>query len=146
MRNGLYWIAAGGLSFWAPIIIISAMFQDDTSVVALNVGSVLGLVILGLASRAYKKRPPRWGWVLAGIYILGPVAILGASAFTRIPSSKGIPGAAFTYFMICLFPPMTLWMALLNGTIFSVVAVTIGLPILATYQRDADVESGSPLS
>lgn len=135
MKNAMYWIVLGGLSFWVPITIISAVFWDQTSVVAMNVVSVLGLVILDLACRALKKRKPRWGWVLAGIYILGPFAMLMASEFTRIPSSPRIPGDTAILIMFCLFPPMTLWMAMLNGTILSVVAVTVVLPLLAIYQK-----------
>jgi hypothetical protein len=141
MKNILYWIAAGGLSFWLPVIMIYAIFWDRTNTVALNVGSVLGLVILGLACKVYKKKMPRWGWVLAGIYILGPSAILTTGAFTKIQSSPAIHGGNYILLILCLFPPTTLWFSLLDGTLFSVVAATVGLPLLAIYQRNERLES-----
>jgi uncharacterized membrane protein YagU involved in acid resistance len=38
-------------------------------------------------------------------------------------------------FLFCLFPPITLWMALLNGMIISVLIATVTLPFLAAYLR-----------
>ncbi|HEV7236060.1 MAG TPA: hypothetical protein VGN15_07770 [Ktedonobacteraceae bacterium] len=46
--------------------------------------------------------------------------------------------------LLWLFPPMTLWMALLNGMIFSVVTVTVILTILARRRaaEEASVSTG----
>jgi hypothetical protein len=132
MRNRFYWIVAGGLSFWVPVIIISIATLDRTSAVAANVVSLLGLVLLGLVCKTSKMETPKWGWVLAGIYILGPISMLVPSVFVQSP--KYIPGEKIWAFLFCLFPPMTLWMALLNGMIFSVLIATVALPFLAKYR------------
>jgi hypothetical protein len=80
-------------------------------------------------------RAPRWGWVLAGIYILGPVSMFARTALLHVPSSPNAQGGSMWIILFCLFPPMTLWIALLNGIIFAVLAVTVILPLLAVYLK-----------
>lgn len=58
------------------------------------------------------------------------IVILSAAATAPPPITRG--HIAFLI-LICLFPPMTLWLALLNGgALVSVLAVTLGLGFLAT--------------
>ncbi len=132
MRNKLYWIVIGGLSFWLPVIGISVATVDRTRVVAANAVSLVGLFLLGLGYKVSKTETPKWGWVLAGIYILGPISMLAPSLFVQSP--KYIPGEKLWAFLFCLFPPISLWMGLLNGMIFSVLIATVTLPFLANYR------------
>jgi hypothetical protein len=132
MRQDLYSIALGGLAFWAPAVLLSAIYKWDVSTLALNLASVASLALVSLISWIIRKRMPKWGWVLAGVYILGPTAILAASAFSRFPSSSpGLPGDPLRLIVLCLIPPVTLWFATLNGMIFSVLFVTLILPALS---------------
>ena len=131
MRHKLFWIAVGGLAFWLPAVVLSAMYRWNVSTVALNLASLTGIALVGLITWGTARRMPRWGWVLAGVYILGPSAMLVASAFARIPPAPNLPGDWIWRIMFSLLPPMTLWMATLNGMIFSVLLVTIALPLLA---------------
>jgi hypothetical protein len=133
MLNKLFWIVVGGLSFWVPVIIISIATLNRTSSVAANAVSLLGLALLGLVCKVSKMEAPKWGWVLAGVYILGPISMLTPSLFVRSP--KYIPGEKLWAILFCLFPPMTLWIALLNGMIVSVLIATATLPFLARYSR-----------
>src|SRR5467141_1853364 len=125
MRNKLYWIAVGGLSFWLPAILVGAALHQNVNAVLLNVVSLAGVILLGLASWTYTKHFPKWGWVLAGIYILGPVSMLAPLAFAKIPSSPAGSGGTLILVLLCLFPPTTLWFSLLNGMIFSVLIATV---------------------
>lgn len=134
MRSKLYWIVIGGLSFWLPAILVGAALHQNGSVLVLNVVPLLSVILLGAASWMCTKHFPKWGWVLAGIYILGPISMLVPSKFFHAPSSVSIPGEKLWILLFCLFPPMTLWMALLNGMIFSVLIATVTLPFLAKYR------------
>lgn len=131
MRQKFFWIVVGGLAFWLPTVVLSAIYQWNVSTVALNLASLMGTALVGLITWVTAKRMPRWGWVLAGVYILGPAAMLVASAFAHIPSTTNLPGDWIWRVMFCFLPPMTLWMATLNGMIFSVLLVTIVLPLFA---------------
>lgn len=135
MKNRLYWVSAGGISFWFPSIVAVAALHQNVNLWKLNVLPLAGLALLGAASWIGTRHLPKWGWVLAGIYILGPVSMLAPSVFLRVPASPSVPGEKIWMFLFCLFPPMTLWLALLNGMIFSVLIATVTLPFLAAYLR-----------
>jgi len=136
MKNRLYWVAVGGFSFWLPAIAVDAIFRQNVNLWTLNLVPLAGVALLGVATWLATKHPPRWGWVLVGIYVLGPVSMLAPSVIFHVPSSPTIPGETTWMVLFCLFPPMTLWMALLNGMLFSVIGVTVILPFLAVYRRN----------
>jgi hypothetical protein len=131
MRNGIYWLVVGGLTFWLPAIIVGAASKQNVNVVLLNVAALAGLILVRATSWIYTRHFPRWDWVLVGIYVLGPVCMLAPSAFTRIPPSPSNSGGALILVLLCLFPPTTLWFSLLNGMIFSVLIATLTLPFLS---------------
>src|ERR1700735_4819276 len=119
MKNRLYWIAVGRISFWLPAIVVNAALNQKSNLWTLNVVPLAGVTVLGLASWIGTKHMPKWGWILAGIYILGPVSMLSPLAFARIPSSPADSGGNLILVLLCLFPPSTLWFSLLNGMLFS---------------------------
>lgn len=133
MRNGLFWIAVGGLAFWLPVIFVSLALHENVNLWTLNIVPLLGLILLGGASWIRTKHLPKWGWVLAGIYILGPVLMFAPSALIRLPSSPDIPLSILFIVLICIFPPMTLWLSTLNLTILAVLFATVVLPFLAAH-------------
>lgn len=142
IRDRIYLIAMGGLAFWTPVIILSVIFGENTSWVWLNVASFSGLIVLGLFSWIRKSPPSRWIWILAGIYILGPVSIILASAFAGgIPPSLSTPGYLIFEIVVCLLPPLTLWMSLNDGMFLSVIAATLVLGLLAAFGRGARSQS-----
>ncbi len=135
MREALYWMAVGGLSFWFPTIVVSLVLHQNLNLWMLNVVPLAGVALLGAATWSHSKRVPKWDRILAGIWVLGPVSMVLPSVFLRAPLSPNIPGEKTWTILFCLFPPMTLWMAVLNGMIFSVLFATVVLPCLAMCQR-----------
>ncbi|HXT74201.1 MAG TPA: hypothetical protein VN785_10150 [Candidatus Angelobacter sp.] len=69
--------------------------------------------------------------------------MLSSAAFTRISPSAGAPGHWIWFVTLCLLPPMTLWLALLNGVILSVLFVTLALPLLSLLRRTEQISYGS---
>lgn len=137
VKQNLYWLVLGGLGFWVPFVLLFAIYRSSVSMLALNLLPVAGLALLSLISWIIRKKMPRWGWLLAGVYVFGPVAMLSSAAFTRISPSAGAPGHWIWFVTLSLIPPMTLWLALLNGVILSVLFVTLALPLLLLLpQRD----------
>ena len=134
VRQVLYWIVAGGAFFWLPVLIVAAILRDNAGLLALNAGPILGLVVLVLARRLRHRPAPRWGWVLAGIYILGPVALLVASSADHGWSTASLKVPWFIA-LLCLFPPTTLWFATLSGTLFAVLAPTVAVPVFFAYRE-----------
>jgi len=65
---------------------------------------------------------------------LGPTAMFIGASFTHLSPSTSLPGEWLWLIMFCLFPPMTLWLATLNGMIFSVFVATVALLICAYSQ------------
>ena len=135
MKHRLYWLVAGGLSFWLPAIVINVALDQKSNLWTLNVVPLASLALLGATSWLCTKHLPKWGWVLSGIYVLGPISTMAPSVFLHAPSSPSTPGGNFWVVLICLFPPMTLWISLLNGMLFSVLIATVALPFLAVYLR-----------
>jgi hypothetical protein len=125
----------GGLGFWLPHIGASAIFHVETSssFILLNVIPVLGLTALLLAIWMRQKLAPRWGSVLAGVYILGPIGIL--TAWKLESGWHWTPETLSFAVLLSLFPPMTLWLATYDPTILSVLAVTIVLFVLAVRHK-----------
>lgn len=123
------WIVAGGLAFWLPVYLAAAISGGHAATVSLNLAPTAGLLALaGIYWRRHRTRPS-WGWVLAGIYILGPTLILAPGGVRAGTQGIGFQGGWLDLLM--LLPPMTLWLALLNGTIFSLLGATVVLPLLA---------------
>jgi len=145
VKSRLYWIVVGGLSFWFPAIVLNAALDQRSSLWTLNVVPLAGVTLLGAASWITTKHLPKWAWVLAGVYIIGPVSMLSPLAFARIPSSPAEFGGYFIVVLLCLFPPTTLWFSLLNGMLFSVLIATLILPFLAAYLKGPGLRPGSPV-
>ncbi len=134
MKNKLCWIIAGGLAFWLPAILVSAIFHEQAGLIMLNVAPFLGLIVLALVVWIRDKKSPSWGYVVAGVYILGPAALLTASQFSGAQPPDSLGSYAFLV-LVCLLPPMTLWLSLFNGMIFSVLTATLApLPLLLVAQ------------
>jgi hypothetical protein len=135
-RDRLYSIAIGGLIFWLPAIALAAISHQNVSVLWSNIASLVGLVGLLILDWIYFKWTIRLNWGLAGVYILGPISLLTIAVLTGAvpPWGEGRQRLLFDL-VVCLLPPMTPWLSLLSGQIFSVLAVTIALPLLEIYGR-----------
>lgn len=127
------WIVAGGFAFWLPIYFVATVSGGHAGTISLNLAPIAGhLALAGIYWKRYRARP-NWGWVLAGVYIFGPALILASGAPRIVDQGVGFQGGWLDLLMF--LPPMTLWLALLNGTIFSLLCATIVLLLLATKSR-----------
>ena len=145
MKQKFVWIVVGGLSFWLPETLAAAALHHNENIVVLNIVPLAGLIVLGATSWICTKHFPKWGWVLAGIYILGPVCMMGPALFVQVPHSPSNFGGNLLLILLFLFPPTTLWYSLLNWTIFSVLVATGTLPFLAIYQKGQSSQPDSPI-
>ncbi|HEY8056183.1 MAG TPA: hypothetical protein VIE13_09770 [Terriglobales bacterium] len=132
--QSLLWVLGGGLSFWIPALLAGYLNGSTTLV---NLAAVLGVALFGVIAKQFGTRRPRWGWILVGVYVLGPPVMLAPSAFAA--STAPVEHHLMWALLFCAFPPITLWMSLLNGTIFSLLATTAGLAVLATRPRAGHV-------
>lgn len=128
------WLALGGVSFWAPVIIGAAVLRLDLGRMALTVLPLGGLALLSGLTRYFRKTP-RWGWMLGGIYLLGPTAMLAPSLLIQAPSGGPSTGGAGWLVFFYVFPPATIWLAALNGTIWALMAASLLLPLLAMRRQ-----------
>lgn len=134
-RGRLYCIAAGGLAFWLPAIVLYAVFHQRVSILWLNIMSLLGLVALTILDWIYYRWTIRWNWVLAGVYILGPISIFIEGLFSGVAQPWRASQSLLFELALCLVPPMTLWLSSLTLQIFAVLAVTFALPLLDIFRR-----------
>jgi hypothetical protein len=81
-RDRWYSITAGGLAFWLPAIVLAAAFHESVSVLWSNIVSLLGLVGLVIVVCIYRRGAISLNWVLAGVYILGPISLLTVGVLT----------------------------------------------------------------
>jgi hypothetical protein len=124
------WVLAGGAAFWVPAITAAAFLHENIGAVVLNAIALAGIIALIALSWSFAKQPPPSGLLLLGIYVLGPVSMFTPSLLGLATGTATTPGDKLWILAFCLFPPMTLWMATLNGMIFAVLVASIGLPLL----------------
>ena len=139
-RQSLSWALVGGAAFWLPPIAVYAFSRDRVSLVAESVAALVGIQLMEIVFRVRHTGPPRWWWVLAGIYVLGPLAMEMAAVAGSFPSGVQPPGSWLWLALFALLPPVTLWFATLNGMIISVLITTPLLIFLAGRQQDESRE------
>ena len=107
MRERLYWIALGGICFWLPSAVSVALILGRNvglwGLRTLIILPLVGIASLCAASWIGTKNAPRWGLILAGIYILGPIAMLARSVIFYLPSSPHVPGEITQATLLYLF-------------------------------------------
>jgi hypothetical protein len=135
----MFWCLTGGAAFWLPIIVLSAAFGDRVGLVALNMAPLVALQLLDILSRIRGKNFPQWGWVLAGIYIIGPLAI-EVAGFVAGDLALINQWDWLWFILFALLPPLTLWFAALNGMLISVLLATLLLILLEGLRQDRNRE------
>ena len=129
VKRAIVWSLAGGAAFWLPFVALAAAAPNPT-VLVVNLCPLAGLVLLGVVVRSGTGGAPSWGWVLAGIYLLGPALQLLPFSLTSPPSWSDWEWVV----LVSIFPPMTLWLATLDGVLFAVLIASVGLAWL-TYRQ-----------
>ena len=132
VRRAIVWCLAGGAAFWLPFVALAVIAANPT-VLVITLCPLAGLVVLGVVVRSRKGGAPSWGWVLAGIYLLGPGLQLLAFSLTSPPSGRDWAWVV----LVSIFPPMTLWLGTLDAVIFPVLIASVALAWLAFRQRGA---------
>lgn len=135
------WMATGGIAFWLPVYFVAEVMGGPLETIILNLAPLAGLAILAWMYRKHHGASPNWGWVLAGIYFLGPILLLAPGLIRSAINGTSFKGGWLDLFM--LLPPMTLWLALLSGTIFAVLTATVVLPVLANRPPSTTRSPGS---
>ena len=106
MRERLRWIALGGICFWLPsvvsVVLILGWNVGFWGLRALIILPLAGIASLCAVSWIATKNAPRWGWILAGIYILGPIAMLARSVVSYLSSTPHILGVITHEILLCL--------------------------------------------
>jgi hypothetical protein len=119
MRERLYWIALGGICFWLPSVVSVVLDRHLHPVLRTFVILPLAeFAFLCAASWIASRREPKWGWILAGIYVLGSILNLGSVVF-HVPFqvSLNVSGEiTWRMILLCLLPHVYLWMAVLIVT------------------------------
>ncbi len=138
MSSKIYWLIIGAATFWVPAIYASH-FLPQLNVVMLNAIPLACMILLGIICRLL-NRSPRWALVLAGIYVLGPVLQLAPSMFTHASPLPSAIHEKMWLLALCLFPPVTLWLALLNGLLYSLLIGTAALTAMAFGQMPRSAE------
>jgi len=123
----------GALSFWGPELFLYALKRK-----AVN-GGVITLILPGVLLLAYflakrfRKRnqegvPSQAAFMLLGIWILGPTAMLIAATLQGAGFVTLGASSAMITAMLGLFPPYTFIMATYDGSLYALIIVSILLP------------------
>lgn len=107
-RERLYWIAWGGICFWLPSVVSFALDPqpDERGLLRTIIFFPLaGIASLSAANWIAAKHPPRWGWILAGIYILGPILLFSLLASSAIVHPSFVFGEKASKYPLHFFYP-----------------------------------------
>jgi len=121
------------------MVALYCAFRDRVSVVALNLAPLAGLAMLDVIRRVRDNEAQKWGWILAGIYVMGPASMQIAGMVAGFSSGTDQSGSWLWFILLCLLPSATFWFATLNGMIVSVLLTTLLLIILAGLEKDRRV-------
>jgi len=146
MVDRLVAILLGGFAFWIPVILFDRVSKGMFSIAAVNTFPVACAVCSYWLVRAQQwcrlRALPLY--MLAGIYILGPLSMnIAASAFgggfSRLWEKHDV---LWTLVASCV-PPVAMIMAGYNGTIFGLLAITIIMIVAAARARREPPEGAS---
>ncbi|HEX6533667.1 MAG TPA: hypothetical protein VF041_03665 [Gemmatimonadaceae bacterium] len=137
-RRDRFWrrstdLLLGGVSFWAPVTLFELVTREFSLAVATLVPFAGELAIYLLAAR--RRRSDAAGlalWMLAGIFLLGPLFMsIGAAAFGG-GFALPLQWRDLAYLvLLSLFPPGALMLAGYEGVVFGMVLSCVAM--LAAY-------------
>ena len=120
MRERLYWIALGGIWFWLSSLVSVVVLEPHkhNPLWTFVILPLAGFAFLCAASWIASRREPKWGWILAGIYIVGSILNLAMSVVFHVDRFPLNISREITWKMtlLCFLPPVYLWMAVLIVT------------------------------
>lgn len=117
----------GGFCFWAPTTVIHILTRRDLNLVVATVLPPAALLGAYFGLRRHIQLKNAALWMLAGLYVLGPIFIM--AGWTPLRGGFYIPLAGWRDFvylaLICFVPPFTLVLAGYDGTMFGMLAATV---------------------
>ncbi len=130
-------IALGGIAFWLPVALLAVLAGENVSLTLLNVSAVAcahcAYLLLARTTRLRKLRFLAL-YMLAGIYVLGPLAIATSSWAAGGGTAFHAGRDLLLLVVISLVPPLTMLMVGDSGLILALLAIT-GILIVAAVRR-----------
>ncbi len=128
------WLLSGALSFWLPIIFAFAIDRSDTRMLVPNVLAVLTASLCYAALRWLYHGERLAGWMLFGLYVLGPILLCTATSFANGGFSQ-VRGWQIAWILLaCIFPPIELLLAGVSGVGPGLLVVTAILASATTVE------------
>lgn len=130
-------IALGGIAFWLPVALLAVLAGENVSLTLLNVSAVAcALCAYLLLTRTTRLRKLRFLalYMLAGIYVLGPLAMATSSWATGGGTVFHSGRDLLLLAVVSLVPPLTMLLVGDCGLILALLAIT-GVLIFASTRR-----------
>lgn len=139
MAKRVLLLLIGGLGFWAPAVVFEILSRGRHGVVFANLAPVaLTVVALSLLRRgrlgALRTLPL---WILAGIYLLCPLAVTTATSAFGGGFATFVADDVRWLLLASVFPPLGLVMAGYNGTLLGLLAETLILTAATIWPNKA---------
>ena len=131
-RKRILCVVLGGICFWTPTSLIEIVTRHELNLATATLlpPALLVLTYIGLRTRLGVKRSGLW--MLAGVYVLGPIFMMAAWTPLRggFHISFGSVRDWLYLGLMCVVPPFTLVLAGYDGTLFGVLLATLLMPLL----------------
>jgi hypothetical protein len=148
MMTRLALVLVGGLAFWMPAVLIEVLSNGNFSIRIANVVPLAcALCVYWLLLRGSFRRPRFLPlYLLAGIYLFGPLAITIATSVVRgtFAISPSLGHYLFVMTVISVIPPLTMLFVGNNGLIFALLGITVIFVTAAIWSGSSSQPRESP--
>ncbi|HEX7422466.1 MAG TPA: hypothetical protein VF311_01075 [Terriglobales bacterium] len=144
MADRIISVLIGALAFWIPVLLLEGLSKGRYSITIVNVLPVVCAACLYWLLRRghFGKLKALSLYMLAGIYLLGPLSITIAGSafgggFTQLTGRHD----ALWLVLASIVSPLAMVMAGYNGTIFGLLGITIIFILAAAMKSQTSDES-----
>lgn len=138
MADRIMIVLVGAAGFWIPVVLLETLSRGHYRISTVSVVPVVcTLGVLWLLRRVRIERFRMLSlYMLAGIYLLCPLAIMIAGSSFGGGFAVSTGGHSILWLLLAsIFPPLAWMLAGYNGTIFGLLAVTIVLVAVAMPKK-----------
>ena len=148
MTDRIIFVLAGGFAFWVPVVLLEGLSKGRYGITVANVLPVVCALCLYWFLRRghFRKLKGLPLYMLAGIYLLGPLSLtIAGSAF----------GGGFTQFtgghdalwllLASVVPPLAMMLAGYNGTLLGLLVITVIFIVAALRKSQSPPALENPL-